>query len=321
MPKLSTLLNPSRFRERIQHHGFGRLIYKTSAQFGVSSSAGFQLVRASKAAVSPKNVLARRGYRGAANGWSDAMPRDLGYRIYAPGEVPGSVEVAAACAKHAQSIMPQIEALTGETFAVDLLHPDGPVSLDSNHIPSNLDLVPGLLDFALSAPIVDAAIGYLKEMPVLGGLTLYASLPNQTLEGSQLYHCDQVDTRMFKALIAVNDIAVENGPFTFLDAVNTDKVKASKGPLAKRFTDEDIFKVVDESEQIPLKGPAGTTLYIDTHRCLHFGSRGNTKMRILLEVLYQSRFAMESRWQLAQQTYDRKKYAGDRRNALLLGLN
>jgi hypothetical protein len=69
-----------------------------------------------------------------------------------------------------------------------------------------------------------------------------------------------------------------------------------------------------------VQGPAGTALFIDTYKCLHFGSRHNTKTRLLLEVLYQSRLAQESRWQLAEQTYDRSRYATTSLRRRLLGL-
>ena len=320
MAQLSTFVSPAKFRARVRHHGFGRLVYKMSERLGVPNGASFNLVRVSKAVVSPNAMLSRRMASQASTPWSDALPRDLAYRIFKPGELPGAKETAQSCARHAERIKPQIEKLIGQTFAVDLLDPGGPVSLDSNYIASDLDLVPGLLDFALSGPNIEAATGYLGEIPVLGGITLYASLPNASAEGSQLYHCDQVDKRMFKVLVAVNDIADEQGPFTFLEGIATAKVRRTLGALTKRYKDEDLFKVVDPKQQIPIKGPAGTALFIDTHHCLHFGSRGNTKTRLLLELLYQSRFAQESRWQLANQMYDRSRYMTNKLHRQVLGL-
>ena len=50
----------------------------------------------------------------------------------------------------------------------------------------------------------------------------------------------------------------------------------------RRYTVSDIYKVVSQSEIIALTGNSGSGAFIDTSKCLHFGSRNNTKDRVVL---------------------------------------
>ncbi|MBM3516281.1 MAG: hypothetical protein FJX56_00050 [Alphaproteobacteria bacterium] len=314
-------LSPAYLTQRVNHHGYGRVVINVAKRLGLPLCAAYAFTTTTKKLADPIGWLARRRVDFIADSpWRDAMPENTAWRAFAPAEIPGSTELAAACRSFFHGIETRVARFVGETAYVDLLSPLGPQSLDSNRIPSALDTIPGLLDFALSRPLVDAATAYLGEIPVLGGITFYASIPNDRLEGSQIYHCDQGDPRLFKALLAVGDVDSDTGPFTFVPADKTGQVKRALGYRRGRLDDAALFSVVRPSDQVVFTGQAGSVLFCDTARCLHYGSRGNRKTRLLLEVLYLSRYhRIEGRWQLAEQAFDRRRYGGDRLARLLLG--
>jgi hypothetical protein len=141
---------------------------------------------------------------------------------------------------------------------------------------------PALLEAAMSDGILGAAAGYLGVLPRLFSINVWLTRPNLSSEGlynSQLWHLDKPDTGILSLFVNLNDVGEKNGPFTFLPADVSQRVRAATrydriSILGDgRLDDEVTFKAARPSELVSLAGPAGTAGFVDTSTCLHQGSR------------------------------------------------
>ena len=94
---------------------------------------------------------------------------------------------------------------------------------------------------------------------------------------SQLYHIDPYCNPMVYVLVLMKETTVKTGPFTWMGAADSEKVKQANGYWKKghgyRLTDEQVYDVVGQENEHRLIYPAGTALFLDTSKCLHYGSR------------------------------------------------
>ena len=139
-----------------------------------------------------------------------------------------------------------------------------------------------LIDIAVHDEIIAAVSAYMGQVPRLFNLMLWWSPPNQTQQGSQLYHYDHRDSRQAKLFLNLNDVTEESGPLHFLRASDSLKVDAKVGYQQGRYTDEDVYSAVPKSDVRAATGEQGTAYIVDTARCLHYGSRGNSRDRFIL---------------------------------------
>ncbi|MEM7425383.1 MAG: hypothetical protein AAF441_04770 [Pseudomonadota bacterium] len=145
--------------------------------------------------------------------------------------------------------------------------------------------IPEVLEFALGDELVALTSSYFDEVPVISRVDLWWSPPNKSKAESQLYHFDGEDKSQLKVILLVNDVDADTGPFTFVDAVGSGKVGASRRHSA-RLDDDAVESIAGESAVTSLMGPAGTVGVVDTSRCLHYGSRGNSKERLLMMIQF-----------------------------------
>jgi hypothetical protein len=147
--------------------------------------------------------------------------------------------------------------------------------------------------FAENPPLVYAAAGYLGEWPVLTTVGIYVSPPTGSaeLEKSQLYHVDDMDKTIVKCFINVNPVGPENGPFTFIPADKSERIRAKLGHRWRgaRLTDEQVMAHASPEDVIELTGQPGCGALVDTARCLHFGSRCLKGQRAVIMVNYARR--------------------------------
>lgn len=141
--------------------------------------------------------------------------------------------------------------------------------------------IPEVASFILSDELLATASLYFGETPVLSSVHFWWSPPNETLLESQQYHYDGEDRTQLKVLLHVNDVSEDAGPFTYLPADLSAKIPKAKRH-SERLTDERIESIAGANAAIRVTGPAGTTALIDTSRCLHYGSRGNSKDRLVI---------------------------------------
>lgn len=150
---------------------------------------------------------------------------------------------------------------------------------------------PEFMRFAVSRPLVDLAARYFGRIPVLTAVSLWWSPPNESMQQSQLFHCDGEDARQLKFFFNVSDVTVEQGPFTLLPGEVSDRIRAAKGIVARKVSDEEITEFGALDERLTLTGKAGEGACVDTCRCLHYGSRGNSKSRVVLMLRFNDHLA------------------------------
>jgi hypothetical protein len=139
-----------------------------------------------------------------------------------------------------------------------------------------------LLRFMVSRPIIDAATAYLGIVPKLTGARLCWSPENETAQSSQLFHFDYEDFRQVKVFINIFETREDQGPLTFLPADISGRVQGSIGRVLGRVQDERIYEGGGRGHEIRVMGPPGSGVFLDTSRCLHYGSRFNRRDRVVL---------------------------------------
>jgi hypothetical protein len=148
---------------------------------------------------------------------------------------------------------------------------------------------PSLVRFALSEPILRAVSVYLGTMAVLASVALLWSPPETEgakLTSSQRFHNDHEDTSQVKLFVHIDDVDSDCGVFTFHPAEATRRIRKALGTRGGRLDDAATAKVLPSEAPLTLMGPAGSAYFVDTSRCLHFGSRPAKKGRLLLLVQY-----------------------------------
>jgi hypothetical protein len=145
---------------------------------------------------------------------------------------------------------------------------------------------PEIMDVALNRDLLRAVAIYYGQVPRLYRVAVWWSPPNDTLKGSQLFHYDGLDSRQAKVFINLKDVSPEAGPLHFLDAAQSARFNAKVGYSQDRITDKDVFSIFSHSDLHTTVGPAGDGFIIDTGRCLHYGSRGNSQGRLMFMVNY-----------------------------------
>lgn len=154
--------------------------------------------------------------------------------------------------------------------------------------PDVLQEYPALLKFITSSAVLDLVSRYLKMIPCLStwlpeGVRFVESGMEFDAEAhlpprdSQLYHIDPYCQPMVYVIVLIRETTIRNGPFTWMGASASEKVKEANGYWKKghgyRLTDEQVYDVVGHEPETVMTYPAGTALFCDTSRCLHFGSR------------------------------------------------
>ena len=148
----------------------------------------------------------------------------------------------------------------------------------------DIDNCPAIMALAQHPAMFEACAGYLGTYPKLRSIGVYVSVANTSLRQSQMFHYDTNDLNQIKCFINVSDVGENNGPFTFLPA---DKSRAlNLSWRGGRQADEKVFAKVPSENLIALEGPPGTGGFIDTSRCLHYGSRCREGYRLVLMIQY-----------------------------------
>lgn len=241
------------------------------------------------------------------NGGGGASPtpnliRD-GYAIDTTGSLP-----------HLQELLDETDALIEQRAGVKDLKRR--VNLDKPYWqslmePGDLERCPSFLNFILSSPIIETVGRYMGTIPVLSKTmppgvrfvecnAAFEDEPDPPLRSSQFYHLDIHDSPLVYVLVLLRDVTMEHGPWCFLPASASDRARRALGYRRRsspyRITDEQMYAHVDKREMIPFAYPRGTTLFIDSSRCFHYGSRDSIKPRF--QMMYG--FTTPSRTDLTQ---------------------
>ncbi len=165
------------------------------------------------------------------------------------------------------------------------------------HVPYRYDEAAArtLVKLFLSPEIYMTAADYLGMLPVLGGIRILYS-PNaeaEALTHAQHFHLDPEGARQAKVFIAIEEVGPENSPLTFVPESLTTRMLRSGHPgfYGKRVADRLVLKHAPKKQWVEHLGKRGDMVFIDTSRCLHFGSRPNSRPRLLLYGQYLDPFA------------------------------
>lgn len=133
-----------------------------------------------------------------------------------------------------------------------------------------------ILQMALRPGIVAAAAAYLGMLPILQYANfMFSSYTGDELLKSQLYHCDSDEAEQIKVFVLCDEVTSATGPLTFLPASQSQVVRDRTAYRYKnRLTDQEVSDALGGlGSEVALVGSAGTMAFIDTSRCLHYGSR------------------------------------------------
>jgi len=108
-------------------------------------------------------------------------------------------------------------------------------------------------------------------------------------KASQLYHRDWEDDRNVKVFVLLRDVEKKHGPFTFINAEESQKITNAMGYVnnrSHRKTDEEVYNIY-AGAPILFTGKAGSTIMVDTCRCFHYGGRTleDSRLMALIQLL------------------------------------
>lgn len=285
-------------------------------ELGIPSRLAYPLVRAVKIAAHPVQAWQRKQALGGLpppkpTPAEDTLERD-GYRIVGPGELPGLDEVVARC----QALVEEGRESRQRSAYQRNPKKDFLLSVVAG---DEFCRYPELIRFMVSRPIVATAARYLGAVPLLAAANLWWSPPNETQLSSQRYHIDKEDRRQLKLVVNVTDTDEAQGPFTFLPASLSEVVQGAQRRRKRHLSDEALDAVGVGDGALRLVGPAGSAAFVDTSRCLHHGSRGNTRDRFVLQLQF-LRFDSPLETPLPFRPQRDLGFAPDRVQRLALGL-
>jgi hypothetical protein len=216
------------------------------------------------------------------------VPEADGYRILGPGELPGTDALVMACrrlfdaARARGALAAKVEAAPKQFLL--------PVADRSDALLAE----PAIRDFVLSPAVLSTVARYFGRMPILSEIALLWTPVNATRIKSQEYHFDTEDYRQLKLFIYISEVSAETGPITLIGArrsAEVGRVTGYVGGRHRRLKDAAIVSAGADKDAVRIVGPAGGGVFMDTSRCLHFGSRGNRAERLVLLIQFMDYYA------------------------------
>jgi hypothetical protein len=204
------------------------------------------------------------------------VTEDDGFKVIAPGTFASADPLIARC-----------RALIGQAGQ----RPSKKAQLDSLVGVGQVQQFPEFLDFCLDPTLLGVAADYLRELPILASVEFWHSRATaEQFQNSQLYHSDLDDVRQFKIFLFVSDVDEHSGPLTVVSAGRSEELARALRYRPRsghvRIEDERIRPLLTPGDERVLTGSAGTVVFIDTSRVLHFGSRVATRDRYVVMVQY-----------------------------------
>lgn len=219
------------------------------------------------------------------------VPEASGYRLFAPEALPEAGPAVQACRQifaeaRASGALDARRVAARKSFLVPL-----------TQTKSDLLGIAPIRDLVLSAPVLATAVDYFGTTPILASVQLLWSGANDTAEESQKYHLDTEDYRQLKLFLSIFDVTEDCGPFTFLPADRSAAICRQTGYVGgrhARLDDEAVGVQLGCETPVVATSRAGGGIFVDTSRCLHFGSRGNRQERLVLLAQFLSYYVPKS---------------------------
>lgn len=127
------------------------------------------------------------------------------------------------------------------------------------------------------------------------GLTFRRDMANGRNVETRLWHRDNEDHRITKIIVYLNDVFAEGGPFEYIPKYHTPPIHQLKFTHG-RVLDEDMKKMVPESQWISCQGKAGTVVFADPCNIFHRGKIPVAQDRFALFFCYNSRFPLKPQY-------------------------
>ena len=245
-----------------------------------SSDEERRAYRSERELLIPKQLQVRRSAVAEFKPGPIEIPRDVGFLFCEGSQFPHVPEVVSyARDVLAKTDLDQLKAAANKRFMMKLLD-QSLVTLESP-----------LMRMALHPDIVATVSRYLGMVPILQFAGIYfSSESGEGLSKSQLYHCDSDDLEQVKVWVLCDDVTPESGPLTLLPAVESDRVRQTIGyRYDMELNDDQVSQILGaRNASRQFLGPAGTVGFLDTSRCLHFGSRFTdpTMTRLIVMLQY-----------------------------------
>ena len=289
MVAVQHLLNPNHLAliaHNIREMGVGRFVM---AKIGNNTRAktylywpAFRTLKFARIARHPIEFLKRRQAvhslksDGADIRWED------GFAYVKPDQLPNIDETLAYCRNAIRQWMKGYTPHETNIASHILTEPDGSTDLTKHPI---------LQKFAQSPEVLGPVSKYLGEVPVLAHVSIQISHPNKSKVGFQQYHIDRIDRQQMKLFLAIDDVTAECGPLHFIPAHESEELERKERHIVGRIEDDVVSRYAGTAGIRMGNLKAGEGLFLDTCRCVHFGSRGNVKPRHFLLIQFTSRFS------------------------------
>lgn len=279
---------------RIRHYGvkrllLGKLKYRPGPQVAMRKVIESAVVVAHPADFACRRRLARRVSR--TSPWRGFIPQSTGYRITEPRELPGADAVVRECRKIYNQWRKDHKVETPDRLRYLNLLSSNPLGERRGVIAADLREHPEIQNFVLGPALSEITADYIGEVPVVATVQLLLSPPNVSLEGPQKLHLDYGAPKDLTTFLAINDVDEDCGPLSFFPANVSEMIRKKVDFRYKRLEDEIAFAIAGRDSLLKATGKAGTCAMVDTARCIHYGSRGNSKDRLVLQVRYMTRFS------------------------------
>jgi hypothetical protein len=159
----------------------------------------------------------------------------------------------------------------------------------------DLQSMPELVKFSVSRGPLNTLVPYFGLVPNLSHIGIFLSAPaSGKRRGTQKAHWDNHDRRHVKLFCYLTDVGSDDGPLTFLPADKSWWFRKKTGRILGTFPvrdDSEFRRYFTERDLVEVTGPAGTVAFLDTTRCMHFGSRCRPGGRRLALVIHYTKFA------------------------------
>lgn len=258
----------------------GKTAYRTLKKLGLPLAANLQLLRGTKRVLKARAVQAREAlYAPETFSRRYEIPEASGYLRFNDADNPTIRAARAMCdamfdERIADGEQEGMRTNRKKAFLLRLFSHEQFLNY------------PEFVRLVTDRDVVDAAARYLGGIPLLAAAELWWSPPNESLTASQIMHTDSEDARQVKLFICVRDIEADQGPFTFLPADTSERIRRDLSKVRTRYTDQQVSDAAGAEEPLVFTGKAGDCALVDSSRCLHYGSRGNKRSRAMIMIQY-----------------------------------
>lgn len=168
-------------------------------------------------------------------------------------------------------------------------------SYNSEATPEQLMEKYKLILWGLEERFLDIIENYLGVPVSYRGLAFRCDEADSRHVETRLWHKDAEDYRITKIIVYLNDVDTNGGPFTYIPkhrALDVSQLRFTN----KRVLDDDMKKVVPESQWVECKGPAGTVVFADPCSIFHKGKTPTKQERFTLFYAYNSHHPLRPKY-------------------------